>query len=216
MRLILLGPPGAGKGTQADTIGKKLFLTHISTGDMFRAAMKAETPLGIAAKSCIEKGQLVSDEITIHIVKDRLQQADCKAGFLLDGFPRTLVQAEALDTLLQGMNIKLDAVINIVVDHETLIARLSGRRICRSCGQSYHMIYNPPQKEGVCDSCNGELYQRSDDREDAIKARLAVYDEQTAPLIGYYKKKGLLTEINGAQAIHLVSRDIGKAWGQNW
>ncbi len=216
MRLILLGPPGAGKGTQADTMVKKLFVPHISTGDMFRAAIKAATPLGIAAKNCIEKGQLVSDEITINIVKDRLQQADCKEGFLLDGFPRTIAQAEALDQILQEMGTKLDAVINITVDANKLVARLGGRRVCRSCGLSYHMIYNPPQKDGVCDSCNGELYQRSDDQEESIKERLSVYEKQTAPLINYYKEKDLLLDIDGDQAIHVVSHDIGKALGQNW
>lgn len=216
MRIVLLGPPGAGKGTQADVLTKKLFVPHISTGDMFRAAMSAGTPMGNEAKEYINKGILVPDEITIGIIKDRISHDDCREGFLLDGFPRTLAQAEALDKLLEGMNTTLDAVINISVPDEQLILRLSGRRMCKSCGNIYHQLYNAPQKEGICDNCGGELYQRSDDQEDTVKNRLKVYHEQTAPLIEYYAKKEVLHNINGDQPINAVLADMGEALGEKW
>ncbi len=216
MRIVLLGPPGAGKGTQADVLTKKLFVPHISTGDMFRAAMSAGTPMGNEAKEYINKGILVPDEITIGIIKDRISHDDCREGFLLDGFPRTLAQAEALDKLLEDMNTTLDAVINISVPDEQLILRLSGRRMCKSCGNIYHLLYNAPQKEGICDACDGELYQRSDDTEDTVKNRLKVYHEQTAPLIEYYTKKEILLNINGDQPINAVLADMGEALGEKW
>lgn len=216
MRIILLGPPGAGKGTQAEALVKKLFLTHISTGDMFRAAIKSNTPLGIEAKSYMDQGQLVPDEVTVGIIKDRISQPDCREGFLLDGFPRTEAQAEALDRLLTAQNIKLDAVLNIHVPLENLVIRLTGRRICRACGNIYHLLYNPPQAEGVCDACGGELYQRSDDEEATVKNRLSVYEAQTAPLIAYYQDKGLLHTINGDLPINEVMVAIGAALGQKW
>ncbi len=216
MRIVLLGPPGAGKGTQADVLTKKLFVPHISTGDMFRAAMSAGTPMGNEAKEYINKGILVPDEITIGIIKDRISHDDCREGFLLDGFPRTLAQAEALDKLMGEMNTTLDAVINISVPDEQLILRLSGRRMCKSCGSIYHQLYNAPQKEGICDNCGSELYQRSDDQEDTVKNRLKVYHEQTAPLIDYYAKKDVLHNINGDQPINAVLADMGEALGEKW
>ena len=208
MKIVLLGAPGAGKGTQAEVLVKKLFLPHISTGDMFRAAISAGTDLGLEAKSYMDKGQLVPDEVTVGIIKDRISQADCREGFLLDGFPRTLAQAEALDTLLAEMNISVPA--------DRLITRLTGRRMCRQCGAIYHLLYNAPQKENVCDVCGGELYQRSDDKEETVRNRLKVYETQTAPLIAYYQEKGLLHEINGDQPINEVMVELGQALGQKW
>ncbi|MCR4963154.1 MAG: adenylate kinase [Firmicutes bacterium] len=216
MKIVLLGAPGAGKGTQAEVLVKKLFLPHISTGDMFRAAISAGTDLGLEAKSYMDKGQLVPDEVTVGIIKDRISQADCREGFLLDGFPRTLAQAEALDTLLAEMKTSLTAVLNISVPADRLITRLTGRRMCRQCGAIYHLLYNAPQKENVCDVCGGELYQRSDDKEETVRNRLKVYETQTAPLIAYYQEKGLLHEINGDQPINEVMVELGQALGQKW
>lgn len=208
LNLLIMGPPGAGKGTQAEMLVKELNITHISTGDMFRAAIKEGTEMGKKAKEYIDKGQLVPDEVVVGMVKDRLSQPDCKNGFLLDGFPRTVAQAEALDATLKEMGIKLDGVINIEVPREKLVARLTGRRVCKSCGSSYHVVFNPPQKEGVCDNCGGELYQRSDDNEETVSNRLDVYEKQTQPLIEYYQKRGLLININGDQEINKVLQDI--------
>lgn len=208
LNLLIMGPPGAGKGTQAEMLVKELNITHISTGDMFRAAIKEGTEMGKKAKEYMDKGQLVPDEVVVGMVKDRLSQPDCKNGFLLDGFPRTVAQAEALDATLKEMGIKLDGVINIEVPREKLVARLTGRRVCKSCGSSYHVVFNPPQKEGVCDNCGGELYQRSDDNEETVSSRLDVYEKQTQPLIEYYQKRGLLININGDQEINKVLQDI--------
>ncbi len=216
MKIVLLGAPGAGKGTQAEVLVKKLFLPHISTGDMFRAAISAGTDLGLAAKAYMDKGQLVPDEVTVGIIKDRISQADCREGFLLDGFPRTLAQAEALDALLTEMKTSLTAVLNISVPADKLITRLTGRRMCRQCGAIYHLLYNAPQKENVCDVCGGELYQRSDDKEETVRNRLQVYETQTAPLIAYYREKGLLHDINGDQPINEVMVELGQALGQKW
>jgi len=216
MKIVLLGPPGAGKGTQAEVLVKKLLLPHISTGDMFRAAIKSNTPLGIEAKSYMDKGALVPDAITIGIIAERIQQDDCREGFLLDGFPRTVAQAEALDVLVQKKDSAIDAVLNISVPDEQLIARLTGRRICKACGTIYHLLYNPPKSEGICDACGGDLYQRSDDQEDTVRNRLSVYEAQTAPLIAYYQAQGLLHTINGDKPIPEVMRDLGKALGQDW
>lgn len=216
MKIVLLGPPGAGKGTQAEVLVKKLLLPHISTGDMFRAAIKSNTPLGKEAKSYMDQGALVPDQITIGIIAERIEQDDCREGFLLDGFPRTVAQAEALDVLLQKKDTAIDAVLNIGVPTEQLIARLTGRRICKACGNIYHLLYNPPKTEGVCDACGGELYQRSDDQEETVRNRLSVYEAQTAPLIAYYEAQGILHTINGDQPIPEVMRDLGKAIGQEW
>ena len=208
MRAILLGPPGAGKGTQAETIVNEFKVPHVSTGDMFRKNIKEETELGKKVKSYLDKGMLVPDELTIEIVKDRLLQDDCKNGFLLDGFPRTLEQANALDKVLGEMGQKLDYVINIQVDPKLLVDRAVGRRICKDCGQTYHLLFNKPSKEGICDKCGGELYQRKDDTEETVANRINVYQEQTQPLIEYYTKKGIILDINGEQPIDKVGSDI--------
>lgn len=208
MRIVLLGPPGAGKGTQAKSIVDKYAIPHISTGDIFRKNIKEKTPLGIAAKEYIDKGCLVPDEVTVAIVEDRIKQADCIRGFLLDGFPRTVNQADALEKVLEKMGLKLDYVINIEVTSEALIERLSGRRVCLSCGASFHIKYNPPKREGICDICGGKLIQRDDDSENTVKNRLEVYSSQTAPLIEYYNEKGLLHSVDGEQDIDNVLKDI--------
>jgi len=214
MRIILMGPPGAGKGTQAEKLTEKLAIPHISTGDMFRKAIKEETELGKKAKSFMDQGKLVPDEVTIGIVKERLAEADCQKGFLLDGFPRTVPQADALEEILKELNMALDAVINITVFREILIERLTGRRVCKSCGATYHVIFNPSQTDNVCDKCGGELYQRNDDKVETVGNRLDVYEAQTAPLIEYYRNKGLLKEIDGAQAMDVVLADILSALGR--
>lgn len=208
MKLMIMGPPGAGKGTQAEVLVKELGITHISTGDMFRAAIKEGTEMGKKAKEYMDKGQLVPDEVVVGMVRDRLSQPDCAKGFLLDGFPRTLAQAEALSKTLDQMGIKLDGVINIDVPRERLMARLTGRRVCKGCGASYHVMFNPPKTEGVCNTCGGELYQRSDDNEETVGNRLDVYEAQTQPLIDYYKERGLLLNINGDQEIVKVLKEI--------
>ena len=211
MKIILMGGPGAGKGTQANPLVERFHFPHISTGDMFRAAIKEGTALGLKAKSYMDAGGLVPDEVTIGIVEERLAQPDCADGFLLDGFPRTLAQGSALANILDRLGMKLDGVINIEVDEEVLIPRLTGRRVCRKCGSSFHMIFNPPKQEGVCDQCGGELYQRSDDTVETAKNRLNVYNSQTEPLIAFYQEKGLLKRINGDQPIDQVFQDILKA-----
>ncbi|MGQ9755844.1 MAG: adenylate kinase [Desulfotomaculales bacterium] len=208
MNLLIMGPPGGGKGTQAEVLVRELGVTHISTGDMFREAVKEGTEMGKKAKEYMDKGQLVPDEVVIGMVKERLSRPDCARGFLLDGFPRTLAQAEALDTTLKEMGIKLDAVININVPREAILERLTGRRVCRSCGATYHVKYNPPKVEGKCNNCGGELYQRSDDTEETVNKRLDVYEAQTQPLIEYYAKQGLIKDINGNQDIKKVSEDM--------
>lgn len=211
LRIVLLGPPGAGKGTQAANIVKAFDIPHISTGDIFRKNLKEETPLGLEAKSYMDQGLLVPDEVVVKLVKDRLQEADCKNGFMLDGFPRTVVQATALDEVLRQLESNLDAVLNIEVDQGLLLKRITGRRICKSCGATYHVDFNKPKKEGVCDLCGGELYQRDDDVEETVAKRLDVYNSQTQPLIDYYKGAGMLVNIDGEQEIDQVFEEIEKA-----
>lgn len=213
MNLVLMGLPGAGKGTQADKIVVKYNIPHISTGDMFRAAIKEGTELGLKAKSFMDKGELVPDEVTIGIVRERLSKNDCENGFLLDGFPRTVAQAEALDTMLADLGKKIDYVINIDVDQSILMERLTGRRICKNCGATYHLVFNPPSNEGVCDRCGGELYQRADDNAETVQNRLDVNIQQTKPLLNFYEDKGYLRNINGQQDIDKVFADIEELLG---
>jgi adenylate kinase len=210
MNILIMGPPGAGKGTQAERIITEFNIPHISTGDAFRLAMKQGTPIGLKAKEYIDKGLLVPDEITNGIVKERLSQPDCEKGFLLDGFPRTIQQAEALEVMLNELGRKIDHVVNLSVDRSFLLARLTGRRICRSCGATYHVMFNPPKTEGICDKDGGELYQRSDDSEEQVGTRLDEYTSKTAPLLNYYGDKGTLREVNGERDIDVVTADIIK------
>ena len=208
MRIVLLGPPGAGKGTQAAKIIEEYSVPHISTGDIFRKNLKEGTPLGIKAKGYMDQGLLVPDELVVDLVKDRLLEEDCVDGFMLDGFPRTVLQAEALEEELIRLGQTLNAVININVDAELLFKRLTGRRICKSCGATYHVYFNRTKSEGICDKCGGELYQRDDDQEATVKKRLEVYQEQTQPLIDYYKNKGTLVDIDGVGEIDDVFSQI--------
>ncbi|MBG9791245.1 adenylate kinase [Paenibacillus dendritiformis] len=208
MNILFMGPPGAGKGTQAERIVAEFGIPHISTGDAFRKAMNEGTPIGLKAKQYIDQGLLVPDDVTVGIVRERLAQPDCEAGFLLDGFPRTLAQAEALDGILTELGRKLDHVINLSVDRDLLLARLTGRRICKSCGATYHVIFNPPAQAGVCDKCQGELYQRSDDTEEKVGTRLDEYINKTAPLLEYYGNKGLLRQVDGEKEIDTVTSEI--------
>lgn len=196
MRIILLGPPGAGKGTQAAGIAEETAIPHISTGDMFRSALKEGTALGLEAKKYMDAGELVPDDLVVAMVNERIKQPDCSDGFLLDGFPRTIVQAEKLDETLEREALAMDLVINLICDDETIIKRLTGRRVCRSCGKIYHVANMPPKTEGTCDNDGGELYQRDDDREETILNRLDVYKKQTADLIAYYRTKGLLKDVD--------------------
>lgn len=208
MKIVILGPPGAGKGTQAEFIIDKYNIPHISTGDIFRENIKNGTELGVKAKSYMDKGLLVPDELVIDIVKDRIIRDDCKDGFLLDGFPRTVAQAVSLDAELDKQGTKLDKVVNINVDSSILVDRAVGRRICKTCGATYHVKYNPPKVDGICDKDQTELIQRDDDKEETVKTRINVYFEQTAPLIDYYRAQGLLLDIDGAQDIKKVFEDV--------
>jgi adenylate kinase len=208
-----MGLPGAGKGTQAEKIVEKYGIPHISTGDMFRAAIKEGTDLGLQAKSFMDKGNLVPDEVTIGIVRERLSKEDCNQGFLLDGFPRTVAQADALETILSDLNKQINFVINIDVDKDILMGRLTGRRICKSCGSTYHLVFNPPAADDVCDRCGGELYQRADDNEETVQNRLEVNLKQTKPLLDFYETKGYLQNINGQQDIRNVFADLDKLLG---
>ena len=208
LRLVLLGPPGAGKGTQASAIISKYSIPHISTGDIFRANIKNGTELGKQVEAYMNKGLLVPDELVVSIVKDRLTEEDCKDGFLLDGFPRTVNQAEALDEELKKMNLKLDKVVNIQVGKEILIERAIGRRICKNCGATYHIKFNPPKEENICDKWGGKLHQRDDDKVETVEKRIEVYHEQTKPLIEYYDKKGLLLNVDGTKPVEEVFNEI--------
>ena len=208
MNIVLMGLPGAGKGTQADKIVEKYAIPHISTGDMFRAAIKEGTELGLQAKSFMDQGALVPDEVTIGIVRERLSQSDCEKGFLLDGFPRTVPQAEALDSILEELGRPVEHTINVQVEKEELIARLSGRRICKTCGTSYHLIFNPSKEDGKCDKDGGELYTRADDNPETVANRLEVNMNQAQPLLDFYQAKEVLTNINGQQEISKVFADL--------
>ena len=214
MKLLIMGRPGAGKGTQAANIKEYYKIPHISTGDMFRAAMKNETKLGLEAKKYMEKGLLVPDEVTIGIVEERLLEDDCKNGFLLDGFPRTIAQAEALDAFLAKNGVKLDAVLDVNVPAEILVRRMVGRRVCKTCGATFHVEFNAPKVEGICDNCGAKLIQRPADTEETAVNRLAVYDENTAPLLDFYAKKNLLKTVNGDQPLDKVFDDIKEVLGK--
>jgi len=208
MKLILLGPPGAGKGTQAKMLMDRYGIPQISTGDILRAAVKDGTPMGLKAKSFMDAGGLVPDDVVVGIVRERLQQDDCKSGFILDGFPRTVPQADALAEALTGLGRPLDAVVSLGVDIEALVERLTGRRTCRDCGRGYHVAFSAPKVAGVCDTCGGELLQRDDDREETIRRRLDVYNDQTSPLIDYYRKSGLLSEVDGMLSMDAVQGEV--------
>ncbi|MFP3974887.1 MAG: adenylate kinase [Dehalococcoidia bacterium] len=211
MNVILLGAPGAGKGTQAVELSQKLSLAHIASGDLFRQAQNSGTELGNTAKSYMEKGLLVPDEITVKMVLERISEPDCANGFILDGFPRNLEQAKALEEALKGKGQDIDKVVYIKVPEEELVRRLAGRRICRNCQTPYHVTDMPPKVEGKCDRCGGELYQRPDDNEETVRNRIRVYSEETAPLVDYYKKDGKLLEIDGSQGAEKVTSELVNA-----
>ncbi|WP_324822117.1 adenylate kinase [Sinanaerobacter sp. ZZT-01] len=213
MNLVLLGPPGAGKGTQATQIAEKYNIPHISTGDIFRKNVKEGTPLGKKAQEYMSKGELVPDDLVIELVEDRLTEDDCKNGFLLDGFPRTVYQAEKFDVYLKEKNSVIDKVLDIDVEKDILIDRMIGRRVCKNCGATYHVKNMPPKKEGICDVCGGEIYQRADDTLETVSNRLQVYLEQTSPLIDYYEKAGNIAHINGAGALDKVFSKIVEVLG---
>ena len=208
MNIILMGLPGAGKGTQASEIVKKFPIPHISTGDMFRKAIKDETNLGREAKSYMDRGELVPDEVTVGIVKERISEDDAKKGFLLDGFPRTIEQAEALNSIMSELDREIDAVINIEVPEEELMNRLTGRRICEKCGTTYHLVFNPPKVDGICDIDGGKLYQREDDNPETVSNRLSVNVKQSKPILEYYNEKGVLKNIDGSKDIDEVTKDV--------
>ena len=208
MNLILLGPPGAGKGTQAKILTKKYAIPQISTGDILRGAVAEQTPMGIKAKEFMDRGALVTDEVVVGIVEERLAKPDCASGFILDGFPRTVKQADALRRMLEALDKSIDHVISICVEKDELLERVTGRRTCRSCGKGFHVTFDPPKVNGVCDECNGELYQRADDSEETMRKRLDVYEEQTAPLIAYYAQQALLRTIYGIGSIEEIQRKL--------
>lgn len=205
MRIVLVGPPGAGKGTQAQFISSHLSIPKISTGDIFRANVSGNTPLGRKAKEYMDRGDLVPDEVTIAMVRDRLAEEDAQEGFLLDGFPRNVPQAETLKKILAEMDRKLDVVLELVVDDDEVVRRLSGRRTCRKCGRIWHEVFDPPTKSGICDVCGGELFQRDDDREETIRHRLEVYQEQTAPLASFYADEGILLGLDATGPVEEVT-----------
>ncbi|HON39586.1 MAG: adenylate kinase [Desulfomonilia bacterium] len=213
MNIILIGPPGAGKGTQAKRMIDRLGVPQISTGDMFRAAVKEGSPMGKKAKEYMDKGALVPDDVVIGVVKERFQKPDTKKGFILDGFPRTLEQAKALDKLLSDLGTRLDHVVVIEVPDDNLVGRLTGRRTCKGCGYMHHVKFDPPKKEGVCDKCGGELYLRDDDKEATIRDRLSTYHAQTSPLIDYYSKSGIVRKIDGTRSMEEVNKEIFQSIG---
>lgn len=208
MKFVFLGAPGAGKGTQASLIADKFGIAHISTGDIFRENIKNETELGLKVKSLMDEGKLCPDDLTVELVKDRISQEDCKKGFILDGFPRTIAQAEVFETVLNNANEKLDAVIDIDIPDQAVIDRMSGRRLCKECGESYHVMFNPTKEDGICDKCSGELYIRKDDEEATVLNRLVEYHKNTEPLIDFYNDRGLLKKVDGSVDIDDVTANI--------
>jgi adenylate kinase len=213
VRVVLLGPPGAGKGTQAKLIQEQFAACQISTGDILREAVAQQTPLGREAGHYIHRGALVPDDVIVKLVAERLKEKDCEAGFILDGFPRTIPQAESLDTILKRTNLRLNGVLSVQVPREVIIERLAGRRTCKNCGALSHVVFDPPKRSGICDRCGGELFQRDDDREETIAHRLQVYESQTAPLVGYYRERGLLREIDGVGGIDEIRARVIRALG---
>jgi adenylate kinase len=211
IRLVLLGPPGAGKGTQAKFLHDRFEACQVSTGDILRKAVAEGSPLGKQAAEYINRGALVPDEVIVDLVGERLQEKDCEKGFILDGFPRTIPQAQSLDAILERLGIRLNGVLSVQVPDELIVERLSGRRTCRNCGALYHRQFSPSGAENICDRCGGELYQREDDREDTIKARLAVYERQTAPLIDYYQKRALLRQVDGVGSVAEIRQRVARA-----
>ena len=211
--MVFLGPPGAGKGTQAKFLQEKYGACQVSTGEILRKAVQDHTPLGKKAAEYLDKGELVPDDVVLNLIAERLQQKDCEKGFILDGFPRTVVQAEGLERILENLGWRLDSVLWLQLPQEVIIRRLSGRRNCRKCSGLYHAAWSPPRRDGVCDQCGGELYQRQDDREETVAARLRVFDAQTAPLAEYYRKKGLLRPINGEGSVEEIRRRVFHALG---
>ncbi|HEX7410091.1 MAG TPA: adenylate kinase [Candidatus Binatia bacterium] len=211
MRMVLMGPPGAGKGTQAKLLAQRFGAPHISSGDLLRSAVKRKTGMGLQAKRYMDRGELVPDDVVFGAVEERLREADCAKGFILDGFPRTVAQAEALTSMLAKMGTRLDSVVSIAVPQDELVKRMSGRRTCSDCGASYHIIFEPPNNPGICNKCNGELFQREDDHEDTILARLEVYERTAAPLLAAYRHMGLLHEVDGVGGQDQV---LGRVLGQ--
>ena len=212
-RVVLLGPPGAGKGTQAKLLQERFAACQISTGDILRKAVSDQTPLGKEAAQYIDRGALVPDDVIVKLVAERLKGRDCEAGFILDGFPRTIPQAESLDAILKQMNLSLNRVLSVQVPREVIVERLSGRRSCKNCGGLAHVVFSPPAREGVCDRCGGALYQRQDDEEGTVANRLEVYERQTAPLVDYYRQRNLLREINGVGTVDEIRGRVTEALG---
>ncbi|HWH79699.1 MAG TPA: adenylate kinase [Candidatus Binatus sp.] len=212
-RVVLLGPPGAGKGTQAKLLQEEFGAVQISTGDILRKAVADQTPLGKEAAGYINSGALVPDGVIVNLVAERLKQKDCEKGFVLDGFPRTIPQAQSLDEILKKMGLNLNGVLSVQVPHDVIVERLAGRRTCRKCGALCHVVFNPPKQDGICDRCGGELYQRDDDKEQTIANRLQVYDRQTAPLVNYYRERGLLREVDGVGEISQIRARVVEALG---
>lgn len=213
MRLVLLGPPGAGKGTQARMLAERFGATHVASGDLLRTAVKQKTPLGLEARGYMDRGALVPDELVLKLVQEHLDKSDGDKGFILDGFPRSVSQAEALGRMLKSRGVSLDRVVAIIVPDDEIVKRISGRRTCKNCGAMYHIIYDPPRNAGICNSCNGELYQREDDAEDTVRMRLEVYNAETKPLLEYYGRAGLLAKVNGVGRPEEIQAQILAAIG---